>query len=115
MKRILASELQQNLNQPILLKGWLNNIRSLGKINFLILRDRSGLAQIVIQSKEEFEKISHLQPGSILFVKGQAQASAQAGLGVEVIDPIITVEVPIHEISPIEYYKPEIPSELEFI
>ena len=115
MKRILAAELHQHLNQSVLLKGWLNNTRSLGKINFLILRDRSGLAQIVIQSKEEFKKISHLQPGSILTIEGKAVAVSQAGLGIEIIDPIIHVDVPITEVPPVEYYKPEIPSELEFI
>jgi len=115
MKRILASELLQHLNQQVILKGWLNNTRLLGKINFLILRDRSGLSQIVIESKEEFKKISRLQPGSILTVAGTAVASSQAGLGVEIIHPSIQVEVPIHDVPPVEYYKPEIPSELDFI
>ena len=34
---------------------------------------------------------------------------------VEIVDPSITVEVPIKEVPIIEYYKPEIPSDLEFI
>lgn len=115
MQRVLAKELIHHVNQPVILRGWLNNVRPLGKINFLILRDRTGLSQIVIESKEEFKKISHLQPGSILTVEGRAVASSQAGLGIEVVDPKITVEIPIHEVPPVEYYKPEIPSELDFI
>lgn len=115
MNRILASELTKNIDKRVVLRGWLNNIRPLGKINFLILRDRSGFSQIVIESKEEFKKISHLQPGSILRIEGRAMASNQAGLGVEVVDPIIQVEVPIHDVPQIEYYKPEIPSDLDFI
>lgn len=115
MNRILAAELIQHLNQPVVVRGWLNNVRPLGKINFLILRDRSGFSQIVIESKEEFKKISHLQPGSILVIKGRAVSSSQAGLGVEIVDPIIDIEVPIHDVPPLEYYKPEIPSDLDFI
>lgn len=115
MKRVIASELSQHLNHPVLLRGWLNNFRPLGKLNFLILRDRSGFVQIVIEDKEAFRKISHLQPGSVLTVTGQAVASTQAGLGVEIIKPTIHVEVPITEAPPVEYYKPEIPSDLEFI
>lgn len=115
MKRILATELPQHVNQRVKLKGWLNNTRSLGKINFLILRDRSGLSQIVFESKEEFKKISHLQPGSILTITGDVVSTSQAGLGVEIINPSVEIETPIHEVSPVEYYKPEIPSELEFI
>lgn len=115
MKRVLASELSQHLNQSVQLRGWLNNFRSLGKLNFLILRDRTGFTQIIIEDKEEFRKIAHLQPGSILTVTGKAVASSQSGLGVEIIHPKVQVEVPITETLPIEYYKPQIPSDLEFI
>ena len=115
MNRILSSEASKHLDKRILLRGWLHTLRSLGKVNFLILRDFKGLSQIVIQDKEQFQKIAHLQPGSILRVEGTAVKSTQAGSGFEIIDPIITVEVPIKEASPIEYNKPEIPSDLEFI
>lgn len=115
MTRILASELLQHSNKQVTVRGWLNNVRSIGKLNFLILRDRSGFAQIVIENKEEFKKVSHLQPGSILKVIGTAVASSQAGLGMEITQPQITVEVPVTEAPPVEYYKPEIPSDLEFI
>lgn len=114
-KRILASDLSQHTNQTVTLRGWLNNLRAFGKLNFLILRDRSGLAQVVIQDKEVYKQIAHLQPGSILSITGQAVESSQAALGAEVISPIITIEVPITEIPAVEYYKPEIPSDLEFI
>lgn len=115
IKRVLAAELSQHLNQPIRLRGWLNNIRPFGKLNFLILRDRTGFAQIVIDLKEEYQKVSHLQPGSILTITGTAVASAQAALGVEVVSPKIDVEIPIKEIPAVDYFKPEIQSDLDFI
>ncbi|MBA3958386.1 MAG: aspartate--tRNA(Asn) ligase [Parachlamydiaceae bacterium] len=114
-KRILATELHQYPNQNVLLRGWLNNLRAFGKLNFLILRDRSGLAQVVIQDKAEFSKIAHLQPGTILTIRGQVVASSQAELGCEIINPQITVDVPITEVPPVDYYKPEIQSDLDFI
>lgn len=115
MERILAANLNQHIGKQVTLNGWLNNIRPFGKINFIILRDRTGFAQIVVQSKDEYKKISHLQPGTILRIEGQVVASQQAGSGCEVVDPIIHVEVPITDAPPVEYYKPEIPSDLEFI
>jgi nondiscriminating aspartyl-tRNA synthetase len=115
MKRVLAAELNQHLNQPVRLRGWLNNLRALGKLNFLVLRDRSGFAQVVIEQKEELQKIAHLQPGSILTITGKAVASSQTGSGAEIISPSIQVEVPITEIPPVEYSKPEIQNDLEFI
>ena len=115
MKRILASELNRHFEQQVEVRGWLNNVRPFGKLNFLILRDRTGFAQIVIEDKNEYAKISHLQPGSILKIVGKAVPSTHAELGVELVEPKITVEVPIHEVPPLEYYKPEIHSDLEFI
>lgn len=113
--RILAKELIQHVDREVLIKGWLNNFRPLGKINFLILRDRSGLIQVVIENKDEFKKLSDLQPGSILSIRGKVLLSAQAELGVEIVEPSIVVEVPIHEVPPLEYNKPTIPSDLEHI
>lgn len=115
MKRVLATELTQHLNQTVEIRGWLNNVRPFGKLNFLIVRDRTGLLQIVIEDKAEYKKISQLQAGSILRITGQAVESSHAELGVEIINPTITVEVPIHEVAPVEYYKPEINSDLDFI
>lgn len=115
MKRILSSELLSHQNQRVLLRGWLNSFRAFGKLNFLILRDRAGLAQIVVEDKEEAKRLAELQPGSILRIEGKSVESKQAGLGVEVLEPKIEVEVAITTPPAVEYYKPEIPSDLDFI
>jgi nondiscriminating aspartyl-tRNA synthetase len=115
MKRVLAANLNQHFNQQVTLRGWLNNVRAFGKINFLILRDRSGFAQIVISDKDQFRQISALQPGSVLTVTGRAVESAQADLGAEVLDPQITVDVPIDVPPQIDYYKPTMAADMDFI
>ncbi len=114
MKRIIAKNLLGQIGKTVQIRGWLNNVRSLGKVNFLIVRDRSGFIQVVVQEKEEFSKIAHLQPGSILSIEGEIVAS-KSELGCELINPKIKVEVPIEEPPLVEYYKPQIPSDLEFI
>lgn len=115
MTRILSSELKNYQTQTVVVRGWLNNTRAIGKLNFLILRDRDGLIQVVISDKEEFKKIKDLQPGTILQIEGTVIVSSQAELGVEIIDPKIQVDVPIKEIPVIEFYKPELHAELEYI
>ena len=115
MKRVLSSELSQYIEQPVIVRGWLNNVRPFGKLNFLILRDRAGLSQIVFEDKEEFRKLASLQPGSILTITGTPVKSEHAELGVELTHPKVTIEVPIHEAPPVEYYKPEIHSDLDYI
>ncbi len=113
--RILAKELLTHEGHEVVIKGWLNNFRALGKVNFLIVRDRTGLVQVVIEDKEEYKRISDLQPGSILTIHGKVQATDKAELGAEIVAPRITVEVPIHEVPSIEYNKQTIPSDLEHI
>ena len=114
MQRILARELSNCIGQQVSIRGWMNNLRSLGKVAFLLLRDRTGLTQVVIESKEEIAKISSLQPGSILSIEGRAAAS-QSAYKVEIVEPKITLENSIREAPPIEYYKPEMHNDLEFI
>lgn len=41
MKRILIKDLKNSLNKEILIKGWIQEIRNLNKIKFLILRDKN--------------------------------------------------------------------------
>lgn len=110
--RILSNELTNHLGQKVLMRGWLNNLRAFGKLTFLLLRDRTGLTQIVLENKEELQKVAHLQPGSILTVEGKAVCTNGK---VELIEPHILVENAIHDVPPIEYYKPEMQGDLEFI
>lgn len=115
LPRTLACELPSRINQTVCLKGWLHTMRPLGKLNFLILRDRSGLAQIVIEDKVLAKQIGSLQPGSILHICGLANPSSQVESGVEIVNPSIEIDVAVHDVPPVEYYKPTIPSDLEHI
>lgn len=114
MQRVLARELANCIDKKVHVRGWLNNLRTFGKLTFLILRDRTGLSQIVIENKDELKKVSDLQPGSILKIHGRVVASSSA-FKVELAEPSIEVENPIREVPSIEYYKPEIHSDLEFV
>jgi nondiscriminating aspartyl-tRNA synthetase len=114
-ERVLSSQIGKHSGKKVLLKGWLNNQRDLGKLLFLILRDRAGFTQIVIQDKQEIQKVAHLQPGAILSVVGLVKGSSQAEGGFEIVDPTISVDVPVVAVPEVEYYKPKIQSDLEHI
>lgn len=114
-KRVLANELKMHVGAQVRLRGWLNNLRTFGKLVFLILRDRTGLSQIVVVDKAQAALLEPLQPGSILTVTGRAMASEQAPLGVEVVDPVIDIDVSIEDTPPVDYFKPQISSDLNFI
>lgn len=113
--RILARDLARHLNQRVTLRGWLNNVRSFGKLTFLIVRDRTGFIQVVIEKSDSVRLIEGLHAGSILEITGKVVAATQTQQGLEIVDPEITVDVAIKEPPPLEYYKPKIQAELDFI
>lgn len=115
MKRILSTKLKDHVQQRVKVCGWLNNLRLLGKVNFLILRDRGGFIQVVIEDREMMSLIRHLYPGSILTIEGVVSLNDQLELGCELTNPTIQINTPVTQPPQIEYYKPEIPSDLDFI
>ena len=52
MKVVNIKDLDQFDNQVVELRGWVYNIRSIGKIWFVILRDGTGLLQGVVVNGE---------------------------------------------------------------
>jgi len=69
------------------LAGWLYNSRSSGKIQFLIIRDGTGLCQCVVEKgkvpDEIFEKLSHIGQESSLTVTGIVRAEQRSVGGYE--------------------------------
>lgn len=104
--RILNSEVDKHLDQRVQVRGWLHKKRLLGGLNFINLRDRSGLVQILIEKGEEVEKLRGLQVGTVLTVSGQVVKDERAPGGAEIHQPEITVEVPVTDEPPIEIDKP---------
>ncbi len=51
-ERTLTHELATRVGDTVRLQGWVHNRRDLGGIQFLLLRDRSGLVQCVFQNTE---------------------------------------------------------------
>ena len=104
MQRILTAELPAHAGKRVLLQGWLHRKRELSQVTFLILRDRAGLAQIVVSGSEPQTR---LEPETVLEIEGVAVANAQAPGGVEVHDPQIRVLAEPADQPPVELHLPE--------
>jgi asparaginyl-tRNA synthetase len=74
--RITIDLIRKNnlVNKEVTLKGWVWNVRSSGKIKFVILRDGTGFIQLVIEKNNVdesiFETIEKLTQESVIEVKG---------------------------------------------
>jgi len=104
--RTLVRDLAGQIDQSVTVKGWLHKIRKLGGLNFINLRDRSGLVQVLIQDEVEAEKLRGLQIGTVLSITAKAVKDERAPGGVELHEPAIEVMVPVTDVPPIEIDKP---------
>jgi nondiscriminating aspartyl-tRNA synthetase len=106
MKRTLSKEIAEHVGKQITIKGWLHKKRMLGGLTFVNVRDRAGLVQVLIQDKEEVEKLRGLQIGTVLEVTGDVIEEPRAPGGAELHEPKLTVLVPVTDEPPIEIDKP---------
>lgn len=104
--RTLVRELTAKTDQKVTLHGWLHKKRLLGGLNFITLRDRSGVAQALVENKIEIEKLRSLQVGTVLKITGTVFADERAPGGAELHDVTLEVEVPVTDEPPIEIDKP---------
>lgn len=72
MKRKLVSELNNCINNKVNIQGWICKIRKLKNISFLIVRDRSGLVQCIVDNSIN---ISNLKLESVVSIKGEVKES----------------------------------------
>ena len=87
MKRSYISELKPG--QKVLLKGWVFEIRELGKMRFLLLRDASGIVQCVLkQGSKGFNEELTLE--SVVSIKGKVK---KANVKAELARHDIEIEV----------------------
>ncbi len=104
--RTLTNELQAHVGETVTIEGWLHKKRLLGGLNFITLRDRKGIAQNLIDNKDEVEKLRGMQLGTVLSLTGTVVADERAPGGAELHDVQVEVLVPVIDESPIEIDKP---------
>ena len=60
-----------NINQDVVLSGWIHNKRDHGGVLFIDLRDHYGITQITSENNNIIEKISHLHLESVITIHGK--------------------------------------------
>jgi len=106
MTRTLIRDIASHKNETITINGWMHKKRLLGGLNFITLRDRSGIAQSLIENKDEIEKLRGLQIGTVLSLTGKVIEDERAPGGAELHDVSVEVLVPVKDEPPIEIDKP---------
>jgi nondiscriminating aspartyl-tRNA synthetase len=116
--RVLSNELSSHVGERVSLSGWLHAKRELGSVSFVLVRDRTGLAQAVIdpsnsllQGREALE----LPAETVVEVDGDVVAASQAPGGVELHEPSFRVLAEPAGPPPIELRRPALKETLPTI
>lgn len=79
--------LGRHTGQSVTLRGWVQHLRSSGKVRFLVIRDGTGVAQGVVVKgqlpQEDFEQFDRLTQESSLRLTGRVRAEPRAPGGYE--------------------------------
>lgn len=105
-QRTLVRDLASKIGETVTLMGWLHKKRLLGGLNFITLRDRTGLAQSLIEDKDELEKLRGLQVGTVFALTGEVVKDERAPGGAELHNVKVEVLSPVTDEPPIEIDKP---------
>ena len=110
ISRVLSAELPERIGEKVTIAGWLHRHRELKSVSFLIIRDRSGLAQVVLPAGHE-----PIGEETVLQVEGLVVANEQAPGGAELTEPVITALSGPAAPPPFDLYRPGLTATLPTI
>ncbi len=102
MSRTLAHDIGKHIGEVITLEGWLHWKRDLGGIQFALIRDRSGVTQVVVDKSHQLPLAE-----SCMRVTGKVVENKRAPGGFEVQADSLSSFANATEPSPIEIPKEE--------
>ncbi len=89
MKEVTIEKIGDFVEEQVLVKGWVYNRRSSGKIVFLLIRDGTGILQTVATKgsfpEDVFSKITSLPQESSVILKGNVRKDGRAPGGFEMV------------------------------
>ncbi len=116
ISRVLAADLPAHVGEQVTVAGWLHRRRELKSVTFLIVRDRSGLAQAVLPGQQHHGAgPAELTEETVIAVSGTVTANPQAPGGAELTGPVITPLSGLAVPSPVEVYRPTVTASLPTI
>jgi len=104
LERTLTSTLHKKVGQRVRVLGWVHAIRKFGAVSFLILRDRAGMAQVVLEA-QQVDELQGLHVETVVSVRGTVEEEPRASNGVEIRQAEVEVITPVTDVLPFEINK----------
>lgn len=113
--RTLVTELPLHLGQEVTLAGWLHNLRDMKNFGFAILRDRTGLAQVVLEAAH-LGQLKGLQLETVIKVHGVVKEKKSKDPNAKEVEvQCLSLEIlsPVNDPVPVEIAKPDLDANLD--
>lgn len=105
MQTIRTVEASAHIGQRVRLTGWLHNMRQMGGINFVVLRDGWGVIQAVTENAADLATVAGAGLESVIELSGVVVETPQAPGGVELHQPQVSLMTPVTETPPVPLHK----------
>ncbi len=105
MQTIRTTEASAHIGQRVRLTGWLHNLRQMGGISFVVLRDGWGIIQAVTENPADLAALAGVGLESVIELAGVVVQTPQAPGGVELHQPQVALITPVTETPPIPLRK----------
>jgi nondiscriminating aspartyl-tRNA synthetase len=106
MARVLSHQVPARAGQHVRIAGWIHRRRLLKSVAFLIVRDATGLTQVVITDPTTRSVVEELTEETVVEVTGTVATNQAAPAGVEVVDPEVRVLGDPAVPPPFDLYRP---------
>ena len=110
--RTWVDSLPGSVGQQVTINGWLHHRRALKRVCFLIIRDATGLAQVVVDDPGARALVEGLPHETVLSISGEVVATAQAPNGIELHHPEVSILSEELEEPPVALYQPTLAAHL---
>jgi nondiscriminating aspartyl-tRNA synthetase len=120
ISRVLSAELPKHIGERVVIAGWLHRRRELKSVTFLVIRDRAGLAQVVLPaagtaSAAQEAALAQATEETVLQVEGLVVANSQAPGGAELTEPEVMMLSGPAQPPPFDLYRPALAATLPTI
>jgi len=96
---------KEHVGSEVVLNGWVHTVRKVGKISFVIVRDRTGVVQVVVSSKSPYYEVAEtLAPETVVAVRGVVRPRPPSQINPEL--PTGEIEVELRELIILNRAKP---------
>lgn len=92
MERTIISATIGLVGQEVMIKGWIDTRRDMGKIVFLDVRDRSGVVQVVVPPGQFPDVVSKLRDEWVVAIRGMVKARPPKMVNPNIVTGTVEIE-----------------------